>query len=72
MNPAPQSVVSDAAVMAGIALASFGALAVAYVAQYGFDLWPCQLCWVQRTPYVGTLLIGGLALVLVSVVLGRG
>lgn len=54
--------VSDRAVMAGIALASFGALAVAYVAQYGFNLWPCELCLVQRTPYAGAMVLGALAL----------
>jgi len=52
----------DALVVAGIALASFGALATAYVAQYGFDLWPCELCLVQRAPYVAAMVLGALAL----------
>ena len=32
-------------------LASLGALAVAYTAEYGFGLDPCALCLYQRVPY---------------------
>ena len=32
----------------------------AYVAQYGFDLFPCEMCWWQRYPHFAAL---GLALV---------
>ena len=41
--------------MALVAAASFGALGVAYIAQYGFALWPCNLCWEQRVPYAMAL-----------------
>ncbi|HSG54852.1 MAG TPA: disulfide bond formation protein B [Paracoccaceae bacterium] len=27
----------------------------AYVAQYGFDLYPCQMCWWQRWPHFAAL-----------------
>jgi len=37
-------------------------LATVYVAQYGFDLWPCALCYVQRVPYLLILVMGGLSL----------
>lgn len=45
-----------------VAAVSAGALAAAYVAQYGFNLWPCQLCLYQRLPYAATLALGLLAL----------
>lgn len=32
----------------------------AYVAQYGFDLFPCEMCWWQRYPHFAAL---GLAVV---------
>ncbi len=32
----------------------------AYVAQYGFDLFPCEMCWWQRYPHFAAL---GLAIV---------
>lgn len=35
-------------------------LAGAYVSQYGFDLFPCELCWWQRYPHFAAV---GLALV---------
>jgi disulfide bond formation protein DsbB len=28
-----------------------GLLAGAYVGQYGFDLYPCEMCWWQRYPH---------------------
>lgn len=31
--------------------ASCGALGLALIAQYGFDLWPCVVCYWQRVPY---------------------
>ncbi len=49
-------------VAAGIALVSGTALALAFIAQYGFDLWPCLLCYWQRVPYALTLGLGLLAL----------
>jgi len=45
--------------VAGICLAS---LAVALVAQYGFGLRPCNLCLIQRVPFVLAALFGLLAL----------
>ncbi|HEY0293791.1 MAG TPA: disulfide bond formation protein B [Bordetella sp.] len=43
-----------------IALFSFGALAVALISQYGFDMQPCAWCVFQRLLY---LAIGVLALI---------
>ena len=47
-----------------IALASAGALAAAFLAQYGFDLQPCILCIYQRWPYAVALEASLLALLL--------
>ncbi|MBY0510597.1 MAG: disulfide bond formation protein B [Rhodospirillaceae bacterium] len=47
---------------AAVTLAAAGILAVAYVAQYGFGLWPCSLCYVQRVPYFVVVVLGALAL----------
>ena len=30
-------------------------LAGAYVSQYGFDLYPCEMCWWQRYPHFAAL-----------------
>lgn len=46
--------VSHAALLLAAA-ASAGALAVAYVSQYGFGLAPCTLCLYQRVPYWAAL-----------------
>jgi disulfide bond formation protein DsbB len=35
----------------------------AYIAQYGFGLPPCEMCWWQRYPHFAALGIGGLAFV---------
>ncbi|MDX2224010.1 MAG: disulfide bond formation protein B [Rhodospirillaceae bacterium] len=48
--------------MAAMAAASAGALGLALISQYGFDLWPCELCYYQRAPYAGTLALGVLGL----------
>lgn len=40
------------------------ALIGAYVAQYGFELHPCELCYYQRYPYMAIVLVASLALVL--------
>jgi disulfide bond formation protein DsbB len=45
--------------VAGLCLA---ALAFALVAQYGFGLRPCNLCLIQRAPFVLAALLGLLAL----------
>ena len=52
----------DRAAMVLFAGASAGALGTALVAQFGFGLWPCALCHVQRAPYLATLVLGLLAL----------
>lgn len=49
---------ATAAVTAAAALI----LATVYVAQYGFDLWPCTLCFGQRVPYAVVIVLGSLAL----------
>jgi disulfide bond formation protein DsbB len=45
-----------------IALFSAGALGVAYVAQYGFGLQPCELCLIERWPYRAAILLAAVAL----------
>src|SRR4051812_42160702 len=37
---------------------AIGALAVAFIAQYGFRLEPCTVCYWQRAPYAMTGLLG--------------
>lgn len=34
----------------------------AYVSQYGFGLYPCEMCWWQRYPHFAALALGALAL----------
>ncbi len=48
----------SSATVAAIAAVSATALAVAFVAQYGFGLEPCELCLAQRVPFYLTLVIG--------------
>ncbi len=48
--------------MSLIAGASAGALGLAYIAQYGFALWPCNLCWGQRVPYALALVFALIAM----------
>ena len=36
-------------------------LAGAYVGQYGFGLFPCEMCWWQRYPHFAALGLGALA-----------
>lgn len=38
-------------------------LAGAYVAEYGFGLYPCEMCWWQRYPHFAALGLAGLAFV---------
>jgi len=47
---------------AAILVLCIGALGIAYTAQYGFDLVPCELCLWQRGPYAvaGLLAMGAL------------
>ena len=35
----------------------------AYVAEYGFGLYPCEMCWWQRWPHFAALPLAGLAFV---------
>src|SRR5690348_9825281 len=35
----------------------------AYVAQYGFGLYPCEMCWWQRYPHFAALVLATLAFV---------
>ena len=36
----------------------------AYVSQYGFDLYPCEMCWWQRWPHFAAVALAGLSFVL--------
>lgn len=46
-----------------VALAVPSALiATVYVAQYGFDLAPCEMCWWQRYPHFVAIALAGVAL----------
>ncbi len=35
----------------------------AYVAEYGFGLYPCEMCWWQRWPHFAAIALAGLAFV---------
>ncbi|WP_169543448.1 disulfide bond formation protein B [Sneathiella aquimaris] len=43
-------------------LASVGALATAFVAQFAFGLHPCVLCLYQRWPYAAVIVVSGAGL----------
>jgi disulfide bond formation protein DsbB len=47
-----------------LCLASAATLSVALMAQYGFDLYPCELCIQQRYPYVGVIVLAAVAMAL--------
>lgn len=36
----------------------------AYVAEYGFALYPCEMCWWQRWPHFAAIALAGLAFVI--------
>jgi disulfide bond formation protein DsbB len=38
-------------------------LAGAYISQYGFDLYPCEMCWWQRWPHFAAVGLGLISLV---------
>ena len=38
-------------------------LAGAYVSQYGFGLYPCEMCWWQRYPHFAAIVLAGLGFV---------
>ncbi len=46
------------AIPAAIVAVSAASLAVALVSQYGFGLWPCELCIWQRYPYAVAIALG--------------
>ena len=39
-------------------------LAGAYVSQYGFGLFPCEMCWWQRYPHFAAIVLAALAFLL--------
>ncbi|MFM5929969.1 MAG: disulfide bond formation protein B [Novosphingobium sp.] len=43
-----------------------GLLGGAYVSQYGFNLFPCEMCWWQRYPHFVAIALGLLAFALKS------
>jgi disulfide bond formation protein DsbB len=47
----------------GLTALAVTVLATVLIAEYGFDLKPCELCQWQRLPYVVTLLFGVLGIV---------
>lgn len=66
MTAAPARLRAPRAALALVAAASAGALAVAYISEYLFDLQPCVLCLYQRVPYWAALGLALAALVLGS------
>lgn len=42
-----------------------GLLGGAYISQYGFGLFPCEMCWWQRWPHFAALLFAALSYVIV-------
>ncbi len=45
------------AIYCAIAIPAF-LLGGAYISQYGFDLYPCEMCWWQRYPHFAALAFG--------------
>ena len=41
----------------------FALLSGAYISQYGFGLYPCEMCWWQRYPHFIALALGAVGLV---------
>ena len=48
----------------GRLLGSTALLGGAYLSQYGFGMWPCEMCWWQRYPHFAAVGIGLLAYVM--------
>jgi disulfide bond formation protein DsbB len=48
-------------------LVGVGALALAYIAEFGFGLRPCEMCYWQRIPYAALVVLGGLAMALPAI-----
>jgi disulfide bond formation protein DsbB len=57
-----QTTLASRSILAALAAASAGALGLALIAQWGFDLWPCLLCYWQRPAYGFTLALSVLGL----------
>ena len=49
-----------------LALASAAILSGALIGQYGFELFPCHLCLLQRYPYMAIIALGGVGALLVK------
>jgi disulfide bond formation protein DsbB len=62
--PADATELSRLYLQPGILLASLGALALAFAAQYVWGLEPCILCLYQRIPYALAALLGLVGLIL--------
>ncbi len=62
MSPQTKKINWSQVVPLAILVVSVGALATAYIAQYGFGMQPCILCLYQRVPYAVTGLLAVLAL----------
>lgn len=57
----PSPILASAALkrlLAGLSIIAGLMLGAALISQYGFDLHPCELCLLQRWPYVGIILLG--------------
>ena len=55
----------------GLALLTPAALlGGALVAQYGFGLPPCEMCWWQRYPHIAALVLAVAAYILLKVIIG--
>ncbi len=57
--------------MMGLGLARLFAVAIpagllggAYISQYGFNLFPCEMCWWQRYPHFAALALGFMSCVM--------
>ncbi|MEQ8734673.1 MAG: disulfide bond formation protein B [Rhodospirillaceae bacterium] len=48
-------------IMSLLAISALMALTAAWVAQYVFALFPCELCLYQRLPYMGVVALAGLS-----------
>lgn len=44
-------------------LVPVGLLGGAYVAEYGFGLYPCEMCWWQRWPHFAAIGLAGMAFI---------
>lgn len=53
---------TDLLAVGGTLLVALVALGTAWTAQYGFDLFPCELCMYQRLPYYGIAALSALSL----------